>query len=79
MTKITIEVPLPREIHTALKEVADADDRSMASAVRIAIKRYIESQKGIVVNSVKAKEVAKPVDELTPERISAVVADWLAD
>lgn len=57
-SKIVVEVPLPREVHTALKEVAAEDDRSIASAIRIAIKRYIENPKGVVTNPVK--EVAKP-------------------
>lgn len=37
-------VRMPADLHTALKERAAADERSMSQAIRHAIRRYLESE-----------------------------------
>ncbi|RPH31548.1 MAG: ribbon-helix-helix protein, CopG family [Chloroflexi bacterium] len=38
----TLQVVVPAELHDALMERARSEDRSVASMVRIAVRRYLE-------------------------------------
>lgn len=69
---VVTTLKLPKALYVALKEVADADERSVASTARIAIKRYVESS-GVSVNSVKEAPKLAP---LTPERTRTIAEEW---
>jgi plasmid stability protein len=43
---VALVVRLPHDLRDALKERAAADDRSLASLVRVAARTYLESENG---------------------------------
>jgi predicted transcriptional regulator len=57
---ITTAIKLPREIHRALRAVAEKEDRSASSIVRLALTKYFEAGGYVVEPKTTATPAAKP-------------------